>query len=70
MKDVGMKIVKKCKGLPLAIRVTGEGFLKAEGELSMEDLADSYYEELITRSLLQVVYVSTIGCSIVEDIVC
>ncbi|KAK1269303.1 Disease resistance protein RPM1 [Acorus gramineus] len=30
-----------------------EGFVKAEGELSMEDLADSYYEELITRSLLQ-----------------
>ncbi|KAK1317074.1 putative disease resistance RPP13-like protein 1 [Acorus calamus] len=141
MKDVGMKIVEKCKGLPLAIRAIGgilnkrkvtesawklvlssamwsnpslevetvlqfsyldlppylkpcflyctlfpedykitrtklsrmwiaEGFVKAEGELLMEDLADSYYEELITRSLLQVVHVSTIGCSIVEDIVC
>ncbi|KAK1269298.1 putative disease resistance RPP13-like protein 1 [Acorus gramineus] len=141
MNDVGIKIVQKCKGLPLAIKIIGgvlrkrkitepawklvlssdmlstsslavktvlqfsyldlpsylkpcflyctlfpedckltrtklsrmwiaEGFVKADGELSMEDLADSYYEELVTRCLLQVVHVSTIGCSIVEDMVC
>ncbi|KAK1267882.1 putative disease resistance RPP13-like protein 1 [Acorus gramineus] len=141
MKEVGMKIVEICKGLPLAIKVVGgvlnkrestkttaweiilssamwfnlssqkvmparqlsymdlppylkpcflycslfpedyeisrftvtqmwmaEGFLKAERELSM-DLADAYLEELVQRSLLQVVNVS-VGGSLTSDIKC
>ncbi|KAK1272742.1 Disease resistance protein RGA2 [Acorus gramineus] len=32
-----------------------EGFIKEDGEVSMEDMADAYLEELLMRSLLQVV---------------
>ncbi|KAK1317076.1 putative disease resistance protein RGA1 [Acorus calamus] len=141
MKEVGMKIIKKCKGLPLAIKVIGgvlnkrertriaweiilsstiwsnlssevmpalllsymdlpsylkpcflycslfpedyeisrysltrmwiaEGFVKTEEELSMTDLAEAYHQELITRSLLQVVDVSIIGSFFVKDMKC
>ncbi|KAK1297408.1 putative disease resistance RPP13-like protein 1 [Acorus calamus] len=129
LKDVGMKMVQKCSGIPLAVKAMGgilctkerskmawenvlsslkfsspsdplygimpallvgykdlpshlkacflycslfpngylisrtsltqmwiaEGFIKEEGEVSMEDMADVYLEELLMRSLLQAV---------------
>ncbi|KAK4383808.1 putative disease resistance RPP13-like protein 3 [Sesamum angolense] len=67
LEKIGKKIVKKCKGLPLAIIVVedsyisvskliklwvAEGFLKPVTSKSLEEVAEEYLKDLIDRNLI------------------